>query len=67
MGAAYQELWKIRYANMYFDIFMDNLILTKNTINSFEKNGVDDVWVMKILILIRELQNIGLSYKQVSK
>lgn len=63
IGASYQETWNLKLAGKCFDIFLDNILPDSNTIKSFKKQGVDDIWVIKMMILVKELQNIGLDYK----
>lgn len=63
IGTAYQELWNLKYADIYFDVFLDNLILDNQTIKNLEKNGIQDVEAMKMMFLVKELQELWLSYK----
>jgi len=63
MWATYQELWNLKYADVYFDVFLNSLIIDDKTIKSFEKDEIKDVGVIKMMLLVWELQALWLSYK----
>lgn len=65
--ASYQEVWNLDLANMCFDIFLNNISLDNNIIQTFEKEGIDKISAIKMMILIKRLQDLGLSYKMNSK
>lgn len=67
VGASYQETWNLKLADKCFDIFLDNISLDSNTIKAFEKLWVEDIGVIKIMLLVKELQEIGLDYKMESE
>lgn len=63
MWATYQELWNLKYADVYFDVFLDSLTLDSKTVKNCEKDGIKDVGVIKMMLLVWELQALWLSYK----
>lgn len=61
--ASYQEVWNLVSADKYFDIFLSNISINENTTQAFEKQGISDTGVIKMMLLIKELQDLWLSYK----
>ena len=63
IGTSYQEVWDLKSADKCFDIFLNNLSFDSDTILSFKKQGITDIGVIKMMILIKRLQDFGLNYK----
>ena len=67
VGTAYQEVWSLKYANIYFDVFLDNLMLNNKVIKNIEKSGIKNIDTIKMIFLVKELQELWLSYKVKNK
>lgn len=61
--ASYQEVWNLELAGKCFDIFLDNLSLDSNIIQVFEKQDISDIGVIKLMLLMKRLQDLWLEYK----
>lgn len=61
--ASYQEVWNLKLADKCFNIFLDNLSLDSNIIQVFEKQDISDIGAIKIILLMKRLQDLGLEYK----
>ena len=61
--ASYQEIGNLEIADKYYDVFLRNLSLDSHTIQVFEENGIDKVWAMKMMLLVKRLEELGISYK----
>lgn len=61
--ASYQEEWDLENANFYYDLYLKELNLITNDIQLFKEKWIDDIQSMKLLIIMKKLDELGLSYK----